>query len=119
MPDVNYFRTFGAAFVGAIVYELINWYDKRATLEQKKYRRIYRSPSYIVVTLAMAIGAAICANIWYDGEVAKLRDYTLFGAAFPILFKKLAVSLALRGRDDMGAEEPESLRQKLHDWFLP
>jgi hypothetical protein len=119
MFDANYLRTFTAAFVGAIVYELINWYDKRATLDQKKYQRTYSSPPYIIVTLSMAVAAAVCANIWYEGEAVKLRDYTLFGAAFPILFKKVAVSFALKSRDDMGADDQGSLKRTLHDWFVP
>jgi hypothetical protein len=73
---------------GAILQELLVWYNARKKLETEEYRALFASTKYWTVVTAMAIGAGIAAWVWFYPDQQAPRSYLLFGAAFPVLFKK-------------------------------
>lgn len=87
-----------AAF-GSSLQELSYWYDARARLALKKYQAMLRSSTYWIITMLMIVGSGAATLIWInlDPSMYELRDYLLFGAAFPLIFKK-AVGTAAKAK---------------------
>jgi len=73
---------------GAILQELLFWYNARTKLSTEDYKAIAMSPGYWVVVTAMAIGSGIASYLWFRPDQQSARTYLLCGAAFPVLFKK-------------------------------
>jgi hypothetical protein len=81
-----------APFLGAILLEVIHWYQLREVLHLKKYQRALRSVSYWVLTVLMVILGGVGALIVYAD--ATPVGLLLAGAAFPTVFKKLVAAFA-------------------------
>jgi hypothetical protein len=73
---------------GAVLQELLFWYNAKDKLESQEYRAIIASAKYWIVVSAMAVGSGIAAYLWFSPDQQAARTYLLFGAAFPVLFKK-------------------------------
>lgn len=73
---------------GAVLQELLFWYNLKAKLESAPYRELLTSPAYWGIVLAMIVGSGIASYVWFAPEQQTPRTYLLFGAAFPVLFKK-------------------------------
>jgi hypothetical protein len=101
---------------GAILQELLFWYNARFTLGQAKYRALLRSPGYWVLVLAMAIGSGFACYLWFSPNLQAPRTNLLFGAAFPALFKK-AVGAFVSKETHLGRAEEASAGEKLRDYF--
>jgi len=50
---------------GAILQELLFWYNARYKLAAEEYRAILTSARYWIVVTAMAIGSGIAAYVWF------------------------------------------------------
>lgn len=100
---------------GAVLQELLYWYNARTKLDTEEYKVILTSARYWVVVIAMAIGSGIAAFVWFTPEQQAARTYLLFGAAFPVLFKK-AVDAFIPRQTKLGAVE-EAKKQPLKNYF--
>jgi hypothetical protein len=80
------------ATFGAVLQELVFWYDARTKLTELKYKKILRSPGYWIFGILMMVASGVGTWIWFDPDPQKPRTYLLMGAAFPILFKKLVAA---------------------------
>jgi len=100
---------------GAILQELLFWYNARTKLESGEYRAILTSPRYWIVVAAMAVGSGIAAYLWFSPSAQEGRTYLLFGAAFPVLFKK-AVDAFIPAQTQLGAKE-ETKKKILRNYF--
>jgi uncharacterized BrkB/YihY/UPF0761 family membrane protein len=101
---------------GAILQELLFWYNAKTKLETKEYKDILTSKSYWIVVSAMAIGSGIASYFWFLPEHQTARTYLLFGAAFPALFKK-AVDAFISKQDHLGLETEEAKPSVLRNYF--
>jgi hypothetical protein len=94
---------------GAVLQELLFWYNARTKLDTEEYRAILASPRYWIVVTAMAIGSGIASFMWFAPDQQVGRTYLLFGAAFPVLFKK-AVDAFVPAQTKLGANEETKKR---------
>jgi hypothetical protein len=104
---------------GAVLQELLFWYNAKTKLATEEYRAILTSPGYWIIVTAMAIGSGISAYIWFSPDMQAARTYLLFGAAFPVLFKK-AVEAFIPTQTKLGAEregKKPSKKNTLTDYF--
>jgi len=95
---------------GAVLQELLFWYNAKTKLATDEYRGILMSPGYWIIVTAMAIGSGIAAYIWFFPDAQAARTYLLFGAAFPVLFKK-AVDAFITKQTTLGGSEQEKKEQ--------
>lgn len=76
------------------------------------------SSAYWTITVLMIVGSGVATVIWsnFDASMYELRDYLVFGAAFPLIFKK-AVGTASKISPQMklGAEAQEQDRFSTKD----
>jgi hypothetical protein len=100
---------------GAILQELLFWYNARTKLETDEYRAILASLRYWIVVTVMAAGSGVAAYLWFAPGAQGGRTYLLFGAAFPVLFKK-AVDAFIPAQTRLGAKE-EIKKKVLHNYF--
>ena len=100
---------------GAILQELLFWYNARTKLDTEEYRAILTSARYWVVVTAMGIGSGIAAHVWFSPNQQAARTYLLFGAAFPVLFKK-AVDAFIPAQTHLGAAA-ETKQRVLRNYF--
>jgi hypothetical protein len=92
-----------AAFIGAVLQELVYWYDIRAKLSTTHYRQLIKSHAYWIITGLMIASSTAGTWIWYSGQASSPRDYLVTGAAFPLLFKKAISAIGTnRGRLKLG-----------------
>jgi predicted oxidoreductase (fatty acid repression mutant protein) len=63
------------------------------------------------VTVVITISSAVGAIIWFADslEVLKLQDFTLFGAAFPVLFKLGVSTITTQQGVRLGEQEKVSV----------
>jgi len=96
-----------APFLGAVLLEVIHWYQLRTRLHLARYRKALYSPTYWVVTIAMIMFGGLGALILFgDIPAAQLL---LAGAAFPTIFKKF-VALFVKQHVKLGDDEETSTR---------
>lgn len=90
---------FGIAIFGALVQELIYWYDARESLAKPKYTAMLSSKVYWAVTIAMVIASGIGTLVWvnFKPDVYAAKDLFILGAAFPFIVKKSTAAFR-RGR---------------------
>jgi hypothetical protein len=100
---------------GAILQELLFWYNAKTKLDTDEYRAILASPRYWIVVTAMAIGSGVATYLWFSPSTQEARTYLLFGAAFPVLFKK-AVDAFIPAQTHLGASE-EAKQKILRKYF--
>ena len=100
---------------GAVLQELLFWYNAKTKLDTEEYKAILTSTRYWIVVTAMAIGSGIAAYIWFTPEQQAARTYLLFGAAFPVLFKK-AVDAFIPRQAKLGTTK-EAEKQPLTNYF--
>ena len=86
---MNYLEQLGFAFFGSVMQELIYWYQLRNQLHQTQYQDMLKSVQYWVLTALMILLGPVGVVVWFYGHSDALtaRDYALFGAAFPLIFK--------------------------------
>jgi hypothetical protein len=92
---------------GAVLQELLFWYNAKNKLESQEYRAILASAKYWIVVSAMAVGSGIAAYIWFSPDQQAARTYLLFGAAFPVLFKKAVDAFIPARVTTLGTTEDE------------
>ncbi|MHA7212241.1 hypothetical protein ACX83E_00095 [Burkholderia pseudomallei] len=83
-------HVFLPAALGAAMQETVYWWQLRFKLNQKKYRDQMRSPIYWALVLVMIFGSATGTVFWFGDHAGVARDYLVFGAAFPLIFKHAA-----------------------------
>jgi hypothetical protein len=59
---------------GAILQELLVWYNARKKLETEECRALFASTKYWTVVTAMAIGAGIAAWVWFYPDQQAATD---------------------------------------------
>jgi hypothetical protein len=105
---------------GAILQELLYWYNARTKLDSEESRTILRSAGYWLVVIAMAIGAGVASYLWFKPNQQAARTYLLFGAAFPVLFKK-AVDAFIPNQTHLGLTKEtkveQAKKQALQNYF--
>jgi hypothetical protein len=88
--------------IGAILQELLFWYNAKAKLDTAEYGAILKSLRYWSVVIAMCVGSGIASYFWFSPEQQTARTYLLFGAAFPVLFKKAVDAFISAGPTQLG-----------------
>ena len=85
---------FFASLFGALIQELSHWYQMRNRISQEKYKKIISSKAYWYITTLMIISTPFGVILWfYDSlEFLRMRDFVIFGAAFPLAFKSIVAS---------------------------
>ena len=99
---------------GAILQELLFWYNARTKLDTDEYRAILKSARYWLVFIAMALGAGVASYLWFSPVPQAAKTYLLFGAGFPVLIKK-AVDAFNPPQTHLGPDEAKS--EVLHNYF--
>jgi hypothetical protein len=99
---------------GAVLQELLFWYNAKTKLDTEEYRAILTSAHYWIVVTAMAIGSGIASYLWFSPEQQSARTYLLCGAAFPVLFKKAVDAFIPAQR--LGVER-EAKKKVLQSYF--
>lgn len=89
---LNMLRIMSVGSFGAILSEIIHWYNLRNKLELKKFKNLLKSKSYWVITVISIISSGIGTYIWYHGSFQELRNYMILGLCFPLLVKKIVNS---------------------------
>jgi hypothetical protein len=105
----------GTACFGACLQELMHWHEAKTKLSESKYKKLLHSASYWIICTLMVLGSGFGTWVWYYPESQSLRTYLLFGAAFPLLFKKL-VSLFVSKETKLGVQK-EAGSSSLRDYF--
>jgi len=101
---------------GAVLQELLYWYNGRTKLDSDEHKTILESKRYWFVVVAMTIASGVAAYVWFLPEHQSSRTYLLFGAAFPVLFKK-AVDAFTPKAAHLGALEAEKKNQIWRNYF--
>jgi hypothetical protein len=81
---------------GAFLQELLFWYDARTKLTAAKYRALFKSAGYWVITPLMIAASGVGSWLWFEPNGQSARTYLLLGAAFPIVFKKVVAAFIPR-----------------------
>jgi hypothetical protein len=102
-----------AAF-GALLQEVLFWYDARTKLSSTKYRTLLKSVGYWVVTLSMICASGVGSWLWFAPQIESTRTYLLLGAAFPIVFRKVVAAFIPKATK-LGARESD--RVSAADYF--
>ncbi len=100
---------------GAILQELLFWYNAKTKLDTEEYRSILGSARYWIIVIAMVIASGIASYVWFSPEQQAARTYLLFGAAFPVLFKK-AVDAFIPTQTHLGVKE-DTEKKVLRNYF--
>jgi hypothetical protein len=100
---------FFSAALGSSFQEILHWYEKRfeISISDAKIAQIF---TYLIVTILMILGCAYGTDIWMSSSDAKYspRDAMVFGAAFPLIFKKaVQAAAAERPRLQLGGSRPQ------------
>ncbi|HYD14803.1 MAG TPA: hypothetical protein VEA77_00240, partial [Hyphomicrobium sp.] len=77
----------GSAALGAVVQELLYWYNLRHSLDERKYRTLVRSPGYWLIMTTWVVASGILSLILLDAPSS--RDAFVFGIALPLLIKQI------------------------------
>jgi hypothetical protein len=80
-----------APFLGAIIIEVIHWYQLRAKLHLAQYRRALRSRAWWAWTAAMVVFGGMGTLVLF-GNTFNQGQLLLAGAAFPAIFTKLVAA---------------------------
>lgn len=90
----SYVAPFIASLFGAFLQELSHWYQIRSRISHKRYKQIIYSKSYWIITIIMVVSTPFGVLLWfYDSlDSLKMRDFIMFGAAFPLAFKSIVAS---------------------------
>jgi hypothetical protein len=89
------------AFLGAVLQELLYWWQLRYSLDDAKLQALLRSRQYWIIVGLMVAGSTLGTVYWFWSEKVGPKDYLLVGAAFPMLFKS-AVSTTVDSRKRLG-----------------
>jgi uncharacterized BrkB/YihY/UPF0761 family membrane protein len=97
--------------LGAVLQEVLYWYNAKTKLDTDEYRTILTSTRYWCTIVAMVIGSGFASYIWFMPEHQSPRTYLLFGAAFPVFFKK-AVDAFIAKDGHLGTDVDEESKDK-------
>ena len=80
----------GVGAFGAAVQEGLYWWNVRKKLDDQEIQKIKAHfGAYILIVLAMIFCSGVAGYLWFRPAHETARTYLLFGAAFPVLFKKV------------------------------
>lgn len=102
-----------APLLGAVVFELLHWYQLREKLNVAKYRRLLRSTGYWVITVLFTVGASALVTVFLDGRSAP--ELVAAGAALPTMIKKIIGTATARQETKLGPEDAD--KPKWSDYF--
>ncbi|WP_324750973.1 hypothetical protein SH591_06170 [Sphingomonas sp. LY54] len=79
---------------GALLQEVVWWYNARHSLDEERYASLIRSRGYWITTVAFVLAAGGLVVIWYwgDGNV-DAKTCLITGAASPLLVKQALKAL--------------------------
>jgi hypothetical protein len=117
---VDAFASGLCALFGACVQELGHWYEVRGRVSSVTYLKLMASKAYWVITSAMIICSAVGPVLWKANELANYTpfDFVIFGAAFPVLFKKAVAGIAENRPRRLGATRGDQ-PSLLWTYFVP
>jgi hypothetical protein len=94
---------------GALLQEILFWYEARSKLSAGKYTALLKSTGYWVITGLMVMGAGLGTWLWFEPAPQSPRTYLFLGAAFPILFKKVVAAFIPKATRLGARDEPERI----------
>ena len=82
-------EVFAIGAFGALVQEVLWWFNARHSLDAERYRRLVRSPGYWITTLLFVLVAGGVIVVWFmDGPPPSSKTLLLAGAGAPLLIKQ-------------------------------
>src|SRR5258708_6791823 len=109
-----------AAF-GAFLQEWLHWYDLRNHISDRRYKKLFASQGYWLLTGGTILSAGLVCWIWFFGDFTHLppRHFLLFGFTFPMIIQKAVrrVESATSHRD-LRSPEDQDKASLLRDYFL-
>lgn len=102
------FKIILIASFGSAMLELMYWYELRKRLDNRRYRKLFRSRAYWIIVIGFVLSSGVATWIWYgaehSGEMSREpREYFLVGAAIPLLLKRAVNSFSSSGGTALGA----------------
>jgi Na+-transporting methylmalonyl-CoA/oxaloacetate decarboxylase beta subunit len=94
---------------GALLQEILFWYEARTKLSAGKYRALLKSVGYWVTTALMVVGAGVGSWMWFEPATQNPKTYLFVGAAFPIIFKKVVAALIPKATHLGAQNQPENI----------
>ncbi len=80
---------FGFGAFGALIQEVLWWYNGRHSLDHERYEKLTRSLGYWAVTTIFILLAGGLTAVWFLGETPpSARTALLTGAMAPLLLKQ-------------------------------
>ena len=105
-------EVFSISAFGALVQEVLWWFNARHSLDAQRYRRLIRSPGYWITTILFTLIAGGVIVVWFMGAPPPSpRTLLLSGAGAPLLIKQGLK--ALTPQQHLGESEGFSLRDYL------
>ena len=108
---------YAAPFIGAVVLEVVRWYQIREKLHLARYKRLLKSVGYWLITGAMVIVGGVGSLILADGKFGAAKLLVL-GAAFPTLFKEIVGAAQSPVETELGTDK-EPQPSVWRDYFSP
>jgi hypothetical protein len=108
------------ALFGACLQELGHWYEVRGRLTSATYVKLMASKAYWGITFAMVICSAIGPVLWKAKELSNYSpfDFVIFGAAFPVLFKKAVAGIVENKPRHLGKADLDQ-QSMVRTYFAP
>jgi hypothetical protein len=106
-----------APFIGALLMEVLHWYQLRNRLSSRRVTKAARNPAYWVVTIAMIVLGSVGTLIVFGESLQSAGQLLIAGAAFPTIFKKLVSAFADKQELMLGANQPETGAPSVLDYF--
>lgn len=79
------------AALGFAMQELVHWYSFKEKLVEATYQDLFRSRTFWAIIVGMFFATGIGSWAWFSvGNPPTAREAITFGAAFPLLVKKLS-----------------------------
>lgn len=88
---------------GALVFELLHWYQLREKLDEPKYRRLLGSARYWVPTVLFTLIIPVFVAFFLEGR--STVELLVAGAALPTTVKKLIAVATARQETKLGPED--------------
>ncbi|RWA68842.1 hypothetical protein [Mesorhizobium sp.] len=96
MDFSNFYVPALTCLFGAALQELSHWYQLRTKLQTSEYNELIKSNIYWLVTTLMVVVTPVGVLVWFSDSISnfKPRDFLLFGASFPLVFKSAVAAAA-------------------------
>lgn len=103
-----------APFVGAVLVEVMRWYQIRNIKPSAKYRRMMTSPTYWLPVIAFSIVGPIAILIVF-GHDRSPAQLVYLGASAPTVIKELLGAATAQQNTMLGSGDPDE--PSFRDYF--